>query len=156
MLCRSTRRKWQLTGNDLRVREHPFMGHSVWGRTPSWDTPCAGAPLHVTQPSVTSRIQWNRLGGCSRGHSDLFDYEHCYQSHKAALWWSYIHGLWPTRLLCPWDSPGKNTGVGCHFLLQRIFPTQEWNPYLLRLLHWQADSSTAEPPRKVLHLNGAY
>ena len=28
------------------------------------------------------------------------------------------HGPWPTRLLCPWDSPGKNTGVGCHFLLQ--------------------------------------
>ena len=25
---------------------------------------------------------------------------------------------WYTRLLCPWDSPGKNTGVGCHFLLQ--------------------------------------
>ena len=29
------------------------------------------------------------------------------------------HGLQPVRLLCPWDSPGKNTGVGCHFLLQR-------------------------------------
>ena len=28
------------------------------------------------------------------------------------------HGLQPTRLLCPWDSPGKNNGVGCHFLLQ--------------------------------------
>ena len=28
------------------------------------------------------------------------------------------HGLWPPRLLCPWDSPGKNTGVGCHFLFQ--------------------------------------
>ena len=28
------------------------------------------------------------------------------------------HGLQPTRLLCPWDSPGKNSGVGCHFLLQ--------------------------------------
>ena len=27
------------------------------------------------------------------------------------------HGLQPTRFLCPWDSPGKNTGVGCHFLL---------------------------------------
>ena len=38
------------------------------------------------------------------------------------------HGLHPTRLLCPWDSPGKNTGVGCHALLQGIFPTQEWNP----------------------------
>ena len=32
-------------------------------------------------------------------------------------------GLYPTRLLCPWDSPGKNTGVGCHFLPE-IFPTQ--------------------------------
>ena len=28
------------------------------------------------------------------------------------------HRRQPTRLLCPWDSPGKNTGVGCHFLLQ--------------------------------------
>ena len=37
----------------------------------------------------------------------------------------------PTRLLCPWDSPGKNTGVGCHFLLQGIFLTQESNPGLL-------------------------
>ena len=36
-----------------------------------------------------------------------------------------------TRLLCPWDSPGKNTGVGSHFLLQGIFPTQELNPGLL-------------------------
>ena len=33
-------------------------------------------------------------------------------------------------LLCPWDSPGKNTGVGCHFLLQEIFPTQGSNPGL--------------------------
>ena len=33
-------------------------------------------------------------------------------------------GLEPTRLLRPWDFPGKNTGVGCHFLLQGIFPTQ--------------------------------
>ena len=35
-------------------------------------------------------------------------------------------GLWPTRLLCPWDSPGENTGVGCHCLLQGTFPTQGW------------------------------
>ena len=43
----------------------------------------------------------------------------------------------PTRLPHPWDFPGKKTGVGCHFLLQRIFPTRELNPYLLCLLHWQ-------------------
>ena len=48
------------------------------------------------------------------------------------------HGQYPTRLLCPWDFPGRNTWVGCHFLLQGIFPTQGWNPHLL---HWQANSS---------------
>ena len=47
------------------------------------------------------------------------------------------HGLWPTRLLCPWDFPSKNTGIGCHFLLQGIFPTQVSK---LRLLHWQSNS----------------
>ena len=41
------------------------------------------------------------------------------------------HGLEFTRLLCPWDYPGKHTGVGFHFLLQEIFPTQGLNPGLL-------------------------
>ena len=35
------------------------------------------------------------------------------------------------RLLCPWDSPGRNTGVDCHLLLQRVFPSQGSNPGLL-------------------------
>ena len=43
---------------------------------------------------------------------------------------SWPHGLWPTRFLCPWDSPGMNIGVGCHSLLQGIFPTQGLNPDL--------------------------
>ena len=38
------------------------------------------------------------------------------------------HRLYPTRLLCPWDSPDKNTGVGCHALLQGIFLTQGLKP----------------------------
>ena len=41
------------------------------------------------------------------------------------------HGLEPTRVLCPWDFPGKNTGAGCHFLLQGIFPIQGSNLGLL-------------------------
>ena len=51
------------------------------------------------------------------------------------------HGLEATRLLCPWDSPGKNMGAGCCCLLQGIFPTQGmyWRP--LRLLHLQMCSS---------------
>ena len=47
-----------------------------------------------------------------------------------------------TRLLCPWDIPGKNTEMGCHFLLQGIFPIHASNSHLLHplyLLHWQAD-----------------
>ena len=41
------------------------------------------------------------------------------------------HGLYLARLLCPWNSPGKNTGVGSLSLLQGIFPTQRLNPGLL-------------------------
>ena len=46
----------------------------------------------------------------------------------------------PARLLCPWNFPDRNTGAGCHFLLQGSFLTQGSNPSLLRLLHWQAGS----------------
>ena len=42
-----------------------------------------------------------------------------------------LHDLGPTRLLCLWDSPGKNTRVGCHALLQGIFPTQGQKPEIL-------------------------
>ena len=49
-------------------------------------------------------------------------------------------GLWPTRLICPWHSPGKNTGAGCHLLLQGISLTEGSNPCLLHSLHWQVDS----------------
>ena len=40
---------------------------------------------------------------------------------------SWLHGLKPTRILCSWDSPGKDTRVGCHALLQGIFLTQVLN-----------------------------
>ena len=45
-----------------------------------------------------------------------------------SLW---LHGLQPARLLCLWNSPGKNNGVGSHSLLQGIFLTQGLNPGLL-------------------------
>jgi hypothetical protein len=49
---------------------------------------------------------------------------------------------------CPWDSSGNNTGVGCHALLQGIFPTQGSNLHLLCLLHWQAGYLPLTPPEK--------
>ena len=58
-----------------------------------------------------------------------YQYE-CVLSHISHVWlfvtlWTVVH-----RLLCPWDSPVKNTGVGCHFLLQGIILTQGSNPGL--------------------------
>ena len=56
------------------------------------------------------------------------------------------HGLQPARLLCPWDSSGKNAGVGYHFLLQGIFLAQGSNPSLLhcrQTTFW----ATGKPPR---------
>ena len=47
------------------------------------------------------------------------------------------HGLYPDGILCPWNFPGKNTGMGCHVLLQGIFPTQGSN---FQLLYWQIAS----------------
>ena len=47
------------------------------------------------------------------------------------VWLLQPQGLKPARLLCSWDFPGKNTGVGCHFLLQAIFLTQRLNLHLL-------------------------
>ena len=51
-------------------------------------------------------------------------------------------------LFHPWDSPGQNTGVGCHALLQGIFPTQGSNSCLLCVLHWQEGSLLLVPPVK--------
>ena len=59
-----------------------------------------------------------------------------------------IYRLHPTRFPCQQDSLGKNTGVGCHALLQRIFPTEGSNLCLLHLLSWQADSLQLAPPGK--------
>ena len=74
------------------------------------------------------------------------------------------HGLWPTRLLCPWGSLGKNIGVDCHSLLQRLFRTQGLNSGLLHcrqilyllnysqclLISWlQSPSAVILKPKKI-------
>ena len=51
-------------------------------------------------------------------------------------------GLGPARFLCPWDFPGKNTGSGCHFLLQGIEPKSFESPALA------GGFFTTEPPGK--------
>ena len=72
----------------------------------------------------------------------------CMLSHSVVSDFLQPHGLQPTRSLCPWDFPGKNTRVGCHFLLQGIFPTQGLNPYLFTSPALAGRFFTAEPPGK--------
>ena len=60
-----------------------------------------------------------------------------------AIPWTIAHQAPPS-----WDSPDKNTAVGCHTLLQGVFPTQGLNPCLLQVLHWQAGSLALAPPGK--------
>ena len=76
------------------------------------------------------------------------------------------HGLQPAGLLRPWDSPGKKTGVGCHVLLQGMFPTQGETPGLLhcrqilyRLSHQGSTLSVSLfslPPQFPPHLHLAF
>ena len=49
------------------------------------------------------------------------------------------------QLLCPWDSPGKNTGVDGHVFLQGLFQTQRLNLHLLHMLHWRVGSLPLAP-----------
>ena len=67
-------------------------------------------------------------------------------SDSFATLWTVAH-----QVLCPWGFPGKDIRVGCHLLLQGIFPTQGLNLCLLHLLHflhWQADCFTTVSPGK--------
>ena len=60
------------------------------------------------------------------------------------------HGLQPVKLLCPWNSPGRNTGVGIYSLLQGIFLTQILN---LGLLHCRQIFLPSGPPGKPISLS---
>ena len=63
------------------------------------------------------------------------------------------HRLYPARLLCPQNFPGKNAAASCHFLLQEIIPSQGSDPHFLHLLHQQAGSLPQAPPRKPIAMS---
>ena len=81
-------------------------------------------------------VQWLRLWASTATVQSLVrEVPHATWSESCSvvsdsLW---PHGLYPARLLCPWNSPVKNTGVGSRFLLQGIFPTQGSNLCLMSL-----------------------
>jgi len=79
--------------------------------------------LHTVVLAAWEYFRWVKSQQMSVLPSKLY----CSLVAKSHPTLSHIHGLQPTRLLCLWDFPGKNTGVGCHFLLQGIFPTHGLN-----------------------------
>ena len=81
-----------------------LVGCRLWGRTESDTT-------EATQQQQQHTYEKSESASCSVALQPL--------------------GLCPARLLCPWNSPGKNTAVGSHSLLQGIFPTEGLNPGLL-------------------------
>ena len=64
----------------------------------------------------------------------------CVCAHSVTSHSLQPHGLKPAALLCPWNFPGNNIGVGSHVLPQWSFPKQGLSLLPLHLLHWQADS----------------
>ena len=90
----------------------------------------------LSQPISTSSLgragdfetEFNHVASDSINHIyEMNRYDCVYVSRSVMSDFLRPHGLQPTRLLCPWSSPGKNTGVGGHSLLHGIFPTQGSN-----------------------------
>ena len=101
---------------------------------PTSPGPCSASPLlHSSSETLQRALQWAQLGP-----RVLRALRHAVMSDSATPW-AAAHQA-PLSM----DSPGKNTGLGCCFLLQGIFLTQGLSPHLL---HWPADS-VAEPPGK--------
>ena len=106
--------------------------------------PCQGAKARISPNMPRSNWPWIWSGTTA----NLFLEEHLVSARSVAQSFLTLlrpHGLQPGRLLCPWDFPAKNTGVGCHALLQGILPTQEPNQHLL---HWRVNSLPTAPPGK--------
>ena len=91
---------------------------------------------HMYMNRLVQRLSENELGEVTQSCPTLCDPVDCS----------------PLRLLCPWDSPGKNTGVGCHFLLQGIFLTQGSNPGLPHCRQTLYPLSRQGSPRAVVVL----
>ena len=94
--------------------------------------------MNLTRIYTGSRNQTKPVLSCSVVSNSLRPHGLC------SLPGSSVHG----------DSPGKNAGLGCHDLLQWIFPTQELNLCLLCLLHCQAGSLPLAPPVKLSYPQG--
>ena len=138
-------KKWMNLGSFFFLIKNIVYQVSVeWGL--SWE-------LHTTwtlraQETIVQQMETNAISASWSVTPILIEYENSWLMSKNLMvaqmigkWKSVScsvmsnslrpHWLQPARLLCPWNSLGKNTGVGCHFLLEGLFLTQGSNLCLL-------------------------
>ena len=105
-------------------QKHHVHAFSVYGNGGDMENACiqCGYNTSLLWDDDDWNVLFSRVGNllCLKGLK-ISSVSHV--SHSVMFDSSQPHGQWPSRLLCPWNSPGKNTGVGCHSLLQGIVPT---------------------------------
>ena len=112
---------------------------AIHGVAKSWTQLSEQTELMLKKkPEIISGRMMNCLEGCVV----------CMRAYSVVSNSLQPHVLQPTRLLCPWDFPGKYTGVGCHFLLQGIFPDPEIESVFLSSPCIASGFFTTIPPRK--------
>ena len=97
---------------------------------------------HLIPLKMSTIFKGKKKTKCSQGCAEIRILVHCccvcmlsHFSHHCTMLWTVAC----QASLCPWILD-RNTGLGCHALLQGSFPTQRSNLHLLSLLHWQVDS----------------
>ena len=130
---------WRIPGT-----AEPGGAHYVW---PSMGSHRVGHDWSDLAAAAAGVHEWINRGGFQRKYNLSLDRDLVLSRFQS---WKLVATLWTvaTGLICLWDSPGKNSRVGCHFLLQGIFLTQGLNPNLLRLLHWHTGSLPLPSPGK--------
>ena len=123
-----------------QCRRHKTCRFDPWVRKIPWRRKCQASPVFLPGESHGQRKPGGLLYPWGHKESDTTKVTQQQQLSKKPVRsvmsnFLQLYGLYPARLLCPWDSQGKNTGVDCHCLLQGIFLTQGLNSCLLCLLH---------------------
>ena len=117
---------WSLCSSLLLSPVTVFKVHFVWYEWRYSNFPLTSTCMEYLFPS--SRFQFVCVPRSEVGLMCV-----CVHVHSVVSDSLQPCGLQPVRLLCSWDFPGKDTGVGCHFHLQGLFLDQGLNPHLL---HW--------------------
>ena len=115
------------------------------GKSHGWRSLVGCSPWGLWESDMTERLHLHFSLSCIEEENGNPLQCSCLENPRdRGAWWAAVYGVTQSRtrlkrlsssssrLLCPWDFPGQNTGVGCYFLLQGIFPTQGSNLCLLR------------------------